>query len=1050
MLNRADKCNFMMFFGMMFGHGQNNWNSINVIFATVKGRSMKKICTSLSFCFICVFSYSQQTYFFKNPKETFNEAKEYFQKEQYSLAYPLFKELQQSARETNVVNDPIETQEINYYATVSALKQNEGRAEQDALQFIDVTKNNARVQMMNFHLAEYYFRQQRFSDAVQLYENANIANLNNREVADYKFHEGYSYFTMQQFAKAKPLLNAIRQVKSDPNYVDANYYYGFIAFRDRDYNDALQSFRIVENEPAYEAIVPYYIAQIYYVQGKKEEAISYAENKMKQGKTQYYDLELKQLLGHAYFEKKQYSKSLPYLEDYVNRSKKVRREDLYELSYAYYQAADYNKAIEGFKQLSGKEDSLSQHSMYLLGDSYLKTGQKTNARNAFLFGSSNNSNPEQREISRFNYAKLSYELGYQDEALKSLRTFLNDYPDSKYRDEAIELLVGALANTNNYKDALTLLEGIQYPTASVKRLLPRILYGRATEMINDGQLAEANALLDRALKDPNNASVLPLVNFWKGELAYRSNNIDDAIRYYNAYLNAGAPTSGEASERSVKYNLGYAYYRKENYPVAKSFFEPLATNVSLSSDPITQDAYIRTADTYFMGRNYSQARNMYDNVIRYSWPAEDYATFQKAMITGINNSNEKVNLLNTLIRKFPKSNLVDDANMEIANTYLADERFREAIPYLTTIINATGNNSMKPQAYLKSGIAYYNLNNNESAIAQYKQLLNNYPNSPEAENALENLKVIYVEQGKPSEYADVARQAGKPISVSAEDSLTYSAAQLQYENGNMPAALEAFNTYLQRFSDGTYSTNAQYYRAEIYNARKDWQKALSSYSVVAERAPNTFAERAVLQAARINFFELKNYAEAERYYAQLKQITASQENRLEAMRGLLRSQYQQQKWSDAVANAKDLISQKGSSSDDKSLANMAIGKSAQMGGQYDVAINSFKQVVAVNKAALAAEARYEIANSWFLLDRMKDAEKAAFEVINKSGSYDWWVTKAYILLGDVYFKEKDYFNAKATFQSVVDNSLNAELKSEAQGKLDKVIDEEGRNSKVNN
>jgi TolA-binding protein len=1040
----------MMFFGMMFGNGQNNSNSINVIFATVKGRSMKKICTSLSFCFICAFSYSQQTVFFKNPKETFNEAKEYFQKEQYSLAYPLFKELQQSVRETNVVNDPIEVQEINYYTTVSALKQNEGRAEQDALQFIDVTKNNARVQMMNFHLAEYYFRQQRFSDAVQLYENANIANLNNREVADYKFHEGYSYFTMQQFAKAKPLLNAIRQVKSDPNYVDANYYYGFIAFRDRDYNDALQSFRVVENEPAYEAIVPYYVAQIYYVQGKKEEAISYAENKIKQGKTQYYDLELKQLLGHAYFEKKQYAKSLPYLEDYVNRSKKVRREDLYELSYAYYQAADYNKAIEGFKQLSGKEDSLSQHAMYLLGDSYLKTGQKTNARNAFLFGSSNNSNPEQREISRFNYAKLSYELGYQDEALKSLRNFLNDYPDSKYKVETIELLVGALANTNNYKDALTLLEGIQYPTPSVKRLLPRILYGRATEMINDGQLEAANALLDRALKDPNNASVLPLVNFWKGELAYRSNNIDDAIRYYNAYLNAGAPASGEANEKSVKYNLGYAYYRKENYPVAKSFFEPLASNVSLSSDPITQDAYIRTADAYFMGRSYAQARTMYDNVIRYSWPAEDYATFQKAMISGINNATEKINLLNTLIRKFPQSNLVNDANMEIANTYLADERFREAIPYLTTIINSTGNNSLKPQAYLKTGIAYYNLNNNESAIAQYKQLLNNYPNSPEAENALDNLKVIYVEQGKPSEYADVARQAGKPISVSAEDSLTYSAAQLQYENGNMTAALEGFNTYLQRFSDGTYSTNAQYFRAEIYNARKDWQKALNSYTVVAERAPNTYAERAVLQAARINFFELKNYADAERYYAQLKQITASQENRLEAMRGLLRSQYQQQKWSDAVANAKELLAQKGNSSDDKSLANMAIGKSAQMSGQFDVAINSFKQVVSVNKAALAAEARYEIANSWFMLDRMNDAEKAAFEVINKSGSYDWWVTKAYILLGDVYFKEKDYFNAKATFQSVVDNSLNAELKSEAQGKLNKVIDEEGRNSKVNN
>jgi TolA-binding protein len=1011
---------------------------------------MKKICTSVSLCLLSAFSFSQQTTFFKEPNEKFNEAKEYFQKEQYSLAYPIFKELQQSLKETDKVNTPIEAQEINYYASVSALKQNEERAEQDALEYIEVTKNNARVQMMNFHLAEFYFRRLQFSDAVGLYENANIANLSNREIADLKFHQGYSYFTMQQFAQAKPLLNAIRQVKTDPNYIDANYYYGFIAFRDRNYGEALESFRVVENEPAYEAIVPYYIAQIYYVQGKKDEAIAYAENKIKQGKTQYYDLELKQLLGHAYFEKKQYAKAVPYLEDYVNRSKKVRREDLYELSYSYYQANNYTKAIEGFKQLSGKEDSLSQHSMYLLGDSYLKTGQKANARNAFLFGSSNSSNPEQTEIARFNYAKLSYELGYQDEGLKSLRTFLNDYPDSRYRDEATELLVGALANTNNYKDALTLLEGIQNPTTIVRRLYPRILYGRATELISDGRLAEANSLLDRALKDPNNASVLPLINFWKGELAYRSNNIDDAIRYYYAYLNAGAPTSGEANEKTVKYNLGYTYFRKENYPVAKSFFEPLATNVSLSSDPITQDAYIRTADAYYMSRSYAQARTMYDNVIRFSWPAEDYATFQRAMIAGISNATEKINLLNTLVRKFPQSSLVGDANNEIANTYLADERFREAIPYLNNIVNATGNTSLKPQAHLKLGIAYYNLNNNNGAIDQYKQLLNNYPNSPEADNALDNLKAIYVEQGRPGEYADVARQAGKPISVSAEDSLTYEAAQIQYDNGKLAEALNAFNTYLQRFSNGTYSTNAHYYRAEIYNSRKDWNNALSSYAVVAERAPNTFAERAVLQAARINFFELKNYAEAERYYGQLKQITASQENRLEAMRGLLRSQYQQQKWSDAVANAKELIAQKGSSSDDKSLANMAIGKSAQIGGEYDVSINAFKQVVAVNKGVLAAEARYEIANSWFMIGRMSDAEKAAFEVINKSGSYDWWVTKAYILLGDVYFKQKDYFNAKATFQSIVDNTLNAELKSEAQTKLNKVIEEESKSSKVSN
>jgi tetratricopeptide (TPR) repeat protein len=127
---------------------------------------------------------------------------------------------------------------------------------------------------------------------------------------------------------------------------------------------------------------------------------------------------------------------------------------------------------------------------------------------------------------------------------------------------------------------------------------------------------------------------------------------------------------------------------------------------------------------------------------------------------------------------------------------------------------------------------------------------------------------------------------------------------------------------------------------------------------------------------------------------------------------------------------------------------MAIAKSYQVAGQYDLALANFKTVVQLNKAALAAEARYEIANCWFALRKLADAEKAAFETIKQSGSYDYWVTKSYILLGDIYYDQKDYFNAKATFQSIVDNSINAELKTEAQSKLTRVIDEESKSSKV--
>ena len=74
----------------------------------------------------------------------------------------------------------------------------------------------------------------------------------------------------------------------------------------------------------------------------------------------------------------------------------------------------------------------------------------------------NSSNQKQQEVSQFNYAKLSYELGFQDVALTELQEFLSKYPQSEYNNEAKELLVNMLASTNNYKDALVLMSTISF------------------------------------------------------------------------------------------------------------------------------------------------------------------------------------------------------------------------------------------------------------------------------------------------------------------------------------------------------------------------------------------------------------------------------------------------------------------------------------------------------------------------------------------------------------------------------------------------------------
>jgi tetratricopeptide (TPR) repeat protein len=229
---------------------------------------------------------------------------------------------------------------------------------------------------------------------------------------------------------------------------------------------------------------------------------------------------------------------------------------------------------------------------------------------------------------------------------------------------------------------------------------------------------------------------------------------------------------------------------------------------------------------------------------------------------------------------------------------------------------------------------------------------------------------------------------------------------------------------------------------------KDFQNAVPGYETVVNLGSSKYAERSALAAARTYYFELQGFAKAKIYFAKLKELATSPANELEALRGLVRSYYQTKDFNEANNTAKDLLTKKGLSTDDKAIANLVLGKSLQADNHCEEAMQAFKQVASINKSAWGAEARYEIANCYFMLNDLANAEKAGMEVIKVTSSYDYWVAKAYILLGDVYLKQKDYFNAKATFQSVAENATIPELKKEAADKLNKTIIEEQQNSKV--
>lgn len=940
--------------------------------------------------------------------------------------------------------------QITYYYLMLALHLEKSFAVPLATHWMNQTSNVIYQSRLQYFLGEYYFQQKQSENAINAYLKVPIPDLNNDEITKMKFHLGYLYFKLGNWDKASNLLNSLRQVKTGLYYTDANYYAGFLALKNKDYNLALSCFEIAANNSDYVNVVPFYIGQLYYFLGDTDKSIQYCTNAL-QSKDQFYDAQIRQLLGHLWFDKNEYEKALPYLVTYVSKQEKVQSQDLYQLSFCYFQTKQWDKAIAGFKQLNNGNDSLAQNSMYLLATSYLKIDDKVGAKNAFLFCSTQSQNLLQKEISLFNYGKLSVELKDYAQAVVTLDQFMDTYPNSNYLNESKQLWIKALALNNNYVQALEAYESIESPSEELLKIYPTILFGRSVVYLNDGQIDKAYTLLNKIISLSNNQNVISQTNFWLGEIGYKLGHIDEAIIALTQYLNAPV-NDGEVTIQHAKYTLGFAYLKKGEYQEALNNFNAVSSvNPINAKQNYQQDAYVRSADCLMMLKQFKQATQAYQNVIDLHWAMEDYATLQKSIILGgLGKINEKISILEQFDNNFANSNYLNDARMELAETYIFKEDFKLAIAPLSAVVIDKNAASFHPIALYKLGVTYFNMNKNEPALQNFQSLIKSYPNAVETENALEFVRNIFIEDQKPELFVSFMNDNGHPLAMDEQDSLTYRSAMLRYDDKNYVDAKAGLIKYLSLFPNGKYQIESNYLVAEINYASQNYDSAAYYFSKVADQSPNRYAERANLLSARLYYFNFKNYELAEKYYLKLKEVAVQKENVLEALRGILRCQFKNSKWLDAAPIAKQIIEEKTFATDDILMANMVIYHEQLLKNDTVGAMTVLNKIILNNSSVYTAEAHYELARLQFLQKKYALAEKTAFEVTKKQASHEFWVTSAYILLGDIYAAQKDWFNALATYKSVAENANITSLKEEANQKYNLAQTAEKISNKVEN
>jgi len=449
-------------------------------------RSILVILTSLSLA-----GYSpviaQHTVSNQHPQVDKSSATDLFAKEKYGAARQVYAGIIPSEM-LLVAYDA----EKEYGIAASAAEMQHGDAAYLLNKFLSDYPENTRTNRAWFQLGNLNFRNNKYSDALSAYDKVNTYDMNTEENAEYTFKKGYCYFKKNDFDQAAELFYGIKDQQT--KYTGpATYYYAHIMYASGKYETALRDFEKLRDDETFKKVIPYYIIQIYYLQGRYDEMLEMSQPYLK-GQRNKRTNEILRLAADVNYRKGNYAKAIELMEEYrkINRNK-ASREESYALGFSYYKTMDYAKAIPEFQTVATGEDSLAQNAYYHLGDCYLKTDQKQFASNSFLSAWKVPVKSDLAEDALFNYAKLSIELSYNpyNEAIKALQQYLTEYPDSPRRDEAYTYLANLYMVTKNYKEALLTLENIKKRNNSQNAIYQKISYFRGIELFNDNQYFDA-------------------------------------------------------------------------------------------------------------------------------------------------------------------------------------------------------------------------------------------------------------------------------------------------------------------------------------------------------------------------------------------------------------------------------------------------------------------------------------------------------------------------------------------------------------------------------
>ncbi len=679
--------------------------------------------------------------------------------------------------------------------------------------------------------------------------------------------------------------------------------------------------------------------------------------------------EMNQLVGQAYFEKRDYQRALPFLEKFAESSGTMREEEFYQLAFCQYQVGKYQAAAQNFQQLNQVNSAMGQMALYYLGDCKLRLNDRTGARSAFAAAANMSYDPDIQESSLLNFAKLSYELKFEKDALSALQ---NLRPTSKYYNEAQSLMGEIFQNTRNFDQAISALERMPNKTPQLSEAYQKVLYLRGIQHYRDGRVANAKDLFTKSVSNAVSNEYKALALYWLGDIANQEKNYDKSIDNLNQFIALAKNIKTLPDESSIytaNYLQGYNYLKKGNFTTAQGYFQEAVAGIRRN-------------------RAFIQNKQVRDGVLGDATLRAGDCLFKRNLYKdAIVYYDEAVNA------QYPgfEYALFQKAIIEGLRSNTADK-----ILALESLIEKYPKSAYADDALFQLGATYLEIKQSSKASDSFQKLIASYPNSELVNKALLRLGLVAYNSGSLQTAINYYKQIFSHNPTKEESDAALLALQEIYlKDMGDPDGYNAFLETIPGFQlDNVQKDQNVFAAAESAYERGNYERAITSFSDYIRQYPNG------LNTQKAYFHRGESYYVLEQYSLALKDY----------------------EW--VIANGKDPDYYSALSK----AAMIAYHNEQNFQQAYDL-YTKWEANAKTNEDRFEAQlgamrAAYHLGNS-------NAVQTSAQKVATNSAASDLQIATAYFYLGKIAYDRKDYDSAMQSFAKVVqlsDNEQTAEAR----------------------